>query len=676
MRTNRQSDGAGVRQIRLRYVSPLAVASFCVSILAGCGVLAGSVQERMPTDSEFTNSIAMKLVRIEPGSFMMGQQQGGDFDEQPVHKVNITRPFYMSAAEVTNAQYEQFDPSHRHLRGRSGFSRDGDEAVIFVSWDDATAFCKWLSEKHGRPYRLPTEAEWEYACRAGTTTDYYTGGTWPEQFRKNQQRPREPKPVGLHVGRTTANAWGLYDMHGNVEEWCTDWYGPYKAAEQTNPIGPAGGDFRVTRGGSHNTQLRYLRSANRMGTLPEDRHWLIGFRVVMGQLPNTRPTAVPGPELWGRQVAQGKYDWSRRSNTDGPYFIGPKKYVKVPPGSNGPMFSKHNHDPGFTWCDNGDLLAIWYSCRSERGRELCVVASRLRRGAKEWEPAAPFWDAPDRNDHAPALLNDGEGRLYHFNGLSAASSYRKNLALVMRTSADNGATWSSGKLINAVRGIPSQPIASTSVTQDGCLFVPVDWPWHPDGAATGLWMSGNRGLTWEMAKGRVAGIHAGVAEAKDGRLIALGRRCEIDGRMPMSVSADAGRTWTYKASIFPPIGGGQRLVLIRLREGPLFVASFGKEMTLVDADGNSQKASGLFGAVSYDQGQSWAVRRLITDGRPAHVVEAMDRRQFTMSPTSAEPAGYLAGMQSPDGVIHLISSKQYYGFNLAWLKDSRGVLKW
>jgi len=245
----------------------------------------------------FVNSVGMKFVRIQPGSFMMGQDKGGDWDERPVHKVNIRKPFDISATEVTNAQYEQFDPEHRALRGKLGFSERDDEAVVFVSWHDAAAFCEWLSKKEDKPYRLPTEAEWEYACRAGTETAYHTGDTLPGEFQKNPRmswfpdparRRRGAEPLPLTVAKTGANPWGLFDMHGNVEEWCCDWYGPYEHSEQTDPIGRAEGDFKVTRGGSHSTQVSFLRSANRLGALPDDKSWLIGFRVVAGEMVKDR----------------------------------------------------------------------------------------------------------------------------------------------------------------------------------------------------------------------------------------------------------------------------------------------------------------------------------------------------------------------------------------------------
>ena len=181
----------------------------------------------------------------------------------------------MGVTEVTNAQFEQFDPKHRALRGKMGFSKDDDEAVVFVSWHDAVRFCEWLSKKERLPYRLPTEAEREYACRAGTTTHFHTGDTLPKEFHKNAREswfpdPRRTRPddvVPLFPGKAPANPWGLHDMHGNVEEWCHDWYGPYEAGTQTDPIGRADGEFRVTRGGGHSTEPFFLRSANRLAAL-------------------------------------------------------------------------------------------------------------------------------------------------------------------------------------------------------------------------------------------------------------------------------------------------------------------------------------------------------------------------------------------------------------------------
>ncbi|MHC4526941.1 MAG: SUMF1/EgtB/PvdO family nonheme iron enzyme, partial [Planctomycetota bacterium] len=605
----------------------------------------------MPTTKEFTNSIGMKFVHIEPGSFMMGSVEGGDFDERPVHKVNITRPFYMAVTEVTNAQYEQFDLEHRQFRGKHDLSTAYDQAAIYVSWNEAVEFCEWLVRKEGLPYRLPTEAEWEYACRAGTTTNYYMGDKLPEVYHKSQDRAALPRPVDLTVGLTPANPWGLYDMHGNVEQWCYDWYGPYSPDEQSDPVGYVGGDFKVTRGGSHNTSDTWLRSANRQGTLPDDKHWLIGFRVVLGWQPRTRPLPKPEAALWAQGVSQHRHTWSDAPDPGRPYFEGPRQFVNIPDGSKGPLFSRHNHQPAITACPNGDLLAIWYTTTGEKSRKLAVAAARLRRGSSKWEPASLFWDAPDRNDHGSSIMWDERSdKLYHFNGLGASSTW-ENLALIMRTSTDNGASWSKARIINPIHGRRNQVIGGCFITKEGYFVVTCDAvPGGSGGSAVHISRDGGR--TWfdpgegrpkpEFAAGKtgawIAGIHTGCTQLSDGRLLAFGRGDEIEGKMPKSISADMGHNWTYSASNFDGIGGGQRMVLERLKDGTLFAGVFAQNpMTLTDAAGKQRQVTGMFGALSYDEGQTWPVRRLITDDGPARTVDGGGNTdEFTLSPTTAE----------------------------------------
>ena len=153
--------------------------------------------------------------------------------------------------------------------------------VIYVSWNDATAFAKWIG------CRLPTEAEWEYACRAGTTTPFYTGiNLTTSQANYNGHVPYKNAPRGKFRGRTTPvgsfapNAWGLFDMYGNVWEWCSDWYGDYPAVEQTNPKGPESGSGRVDRGGSYSSGGKGCRSARRDSTNPNEFGGSTGFRLV------------------------------------------------------------------------------------------------------------------------------------------------------------------------------------------------------------------------------------------------------------------------------------------------------------------------------------------------------------------------------------------------------------
>jgi len=656
----------------------------------------GSTVE-FPSEKTVVNSIGMRLARIEAGTFTMGgcrtplpeeltdgrpHRANGDYDERPAHQVSFSRPFYLGVYEVTNAQYEQFDPEHRKLRGKLGFSKGDDEAAVFVSWHEAAAFCRWLSEKEGLPYRLPTEAEWAYACRAGTDTHFHTGDALPEAFHKNVRESwfpdaarsdEEAEVVPLTVGQTPPNAWGLYDMHGNVEEWCADWYGPYEAGAQTDPVGRADGDYRVTRGGSHSTLLYYLRSANRMGALPEDKTWLIGFRVALGEMPTTKPLPVPAPRLWQRHVRQEiPPDVTQGPDADVPYFGGPRKYVKVAPDAWGPLFPNHNHDTALAACANGDLLALWYTCVTEPGRELEVAASRLRYGEVEWEAADLFWGAPDRNDHAPALWSDGQGTLYHFNGMSAAATWGP-LATILRTSKDNGVTWSRARLIMPEHKNRQMPVQTVFRAQDGTIVLPCDAVSVGRGG-TALWMSRDNGETWADPGGTIAGIHGAAVQLEDGRLMALGRGDNIGDRMPKSVSADMGKTWDHMPSAFPPVSAGQRCVLLRLREGPILLVSFteGRReptyMPITDASGKERMVTGLYGALSFDEGETWPCRRLISDDGVGTEVETMDGRLFTMGFSTAEPGGYLSVCQGLNSVIHLISSRQHYAFNLAWLR--------
>jgi formylglycine-generating enzyme required for sulfatase activity len=651
--------------------------AIAVTYITACG----SVSAEIPTAEEYTNAIAIKLVRIEPGSFQMGQINKplpseilpmfrgrgkldmldvGDFDEAPVHPVKITKPFYMAVFEVTNFQYEMFDPEHKQLRGKNGFSKEDDDAVVHVNWYQAQAFCRWLSDKEGLSYRLPTEAEWEYACRAGTTTNYYPGDILPKEFEKTGGK------TSLQVGQTAPNAWGLYDMHGGVEEWCYDWYGPYQAEPQTDPVGYTTGDFRVLRGASHSTPSYYLRSANRMGQLPECKNWLMGFRVVLAQLPQTRPLTQPVPLNQQEVIQRDPKDVTEGPDPEKPYFRGPYKFVKIPTDGIGPLFASHNHDPAIVECPNGDLVACWYTCVDEGARELAQAASRLVWGQHEWQPASPFWDAPDRNDHAPAMWFDDKNTIYHFTGVGADGG-RGRMVMVMRTSTDSGATWSAPRAITPDFAGGHQLSEPVFRMHDGTIVLTID------GKKT-LWMSKNEGMTWTNAGGDIKGIHAGVTQLKDGTILAFSRsNGGIDGKMPISFSKDAGKSFQYKPSEFQPIGGGQRLVLLRLRQGPLFFASFaglGDGMQITDSTGTKRNVRGLFTAISEDEGKTWPYKRLVSDDGPGRNVECTDGGAIRLSAHSSEYRGYLAACQSTDGLIHLISSRNHYAFNLKWLKTT------
>jgi formylglycine-generating enzyme required for sulfatase activity len=222
-----------------------------------------------------TNSIGMKLVYIQPGEFQMGSNDGED-DEKPLHTVKITKGFYMGAFEVTQGQYQKVMGNNP-----SNFKGEDNLPVETVSWDAAVEFCKKLSQKEGKTYRLPTEAEWEYACRAGTTTKF--------SFGEDESRLGEYAWYAQNsgdkthaVGEKKPNAWGLYDMAGNVWEWCNDSYlSRYGSSPTNNPASPTGGGFRVIRGGGWFYFAYYCRVSCRGISIPGFRCSRGGFRVVL-----------------------------------------------------------------------------------------------------------------------------------------------------------------------------------------------------------------------------------------------------------------------------------------------------------------------------------------------------------------------------------------------------------
>ncbi len=293
--------------------------------------------------------VKLKMVLIPAGEFKMGSGESAeataaffnktygedllkaDFfkDEHPQHRVRITKPFYLGTYHVTRGQFRQFvadtgyktdaekgekpgacgwDPdkkefgfNEKYSWRNAGFEQTDEHPVVNVSWNDAVAFCKWLSSKEGKTYRLPTEAEWEYACRAGTTTRYYSGDD-PETLAKVGNvadaaakakfpdwkytiKASDGYVFTAPVGKFKPNAFGLYDMHGNAWQWCADWYGAeyYAKSPADDPTGPDSGDGRVLRGGSWCNGPYFARSASRVRVTPDDRDNGAGFRVARTQ---------------------------------------------------------------------------------------------------------------------------------------------------------------------------------------------------------------------------------------------------------------------------------------------------------------------------------------------------------------------------------------------------------
>ena len=243
----------------------------------------------------FRNSLDMEFILIPAGTFTMGSPLNEPYrDKRELqHTVRISNPFYLQTTEVTLAQW-------RALMGKKLIGRrkgPGNMPVVKISYHDCMKFIKKLNALSGWSYRLPTEAEWEYACRAGSSTAYNWGNDidcgkamYGNNSLKSNECLDDVKSKGLTIDQPAPvksyhpNAWGLYDMHGNVWEWCHDWYGDYTVNTEIDPLGPDSGTMRIRRGGSWFKYGHSCRSANRNSGHPSSRYKTTGFRLVAQRL--------------------------------------------------------------------------------------------------------------------------------------------------------------------------------------------------------------------------------------------------------------------------------------------------------------------------------------------------------------------------------------------------------
>jgi formylglycine-generating enzyme len=293
--------------------------------------LSRDTEDSAVESKHIVNSVGMKMVRVEAGDFMMGSQQSGEeiadrfggrfwatesdlHNEQPRRRVRITRPFFVGVHEVTREKFAQFIDAERRRRAYGtkengevveinglswrapGFEQTGSHPVVLLSWNDAVAFCEWLSRKESRVYRLPTEAEWEYIARGGSHSTFPWGDDPDDGRGWSNAADLSAKDVfedwvtfswsdgfvfTAPVGSFRPNEWGLYDVIGNVWEWCSDLYaGPYEAGDAVDPVNLEHGLIRVLRGGSWRHAPVYCRSSVRYALDPEVAVDFAGFRIV------------------------------------------------------------------------------------------------------------------------------------------------------------------------------------------------------------------------------------------------------------------------------------------------------------------------------------------------------------------------------------------------------------
>lgn len=271
--------------VRRPSVSLIIAGSIALCILLGVGWFAAgggknismSVLADAAADS-LTNSIGMQFVRIQAGNFEMGSNNVSD--QRPIHHVEITKPFYLSRLEVTQEQWQRvMGTTVEQQRDKANPKWDTrgigpNFPMYYVSWFEAQAFVQRLNEREGTTsYHLPTEAQWEFACRAGSRENLVPNLDGKAWYGPNAGE--QTHPTGLKLG----NAWGLYDMHGNALEWCADWYGAYRTDAQIDPQGPDSGEGRVVRGGGWFLDAAGCQPAARMMGDPSKRNSSLGFRV-------------------------------------------------------------------------------------------------------------------------------------------------------------------------------------------------------------------------------------------------------------------------------------------------------------------------------------------------------------------------------------------------------------
>ena len=407
--------------------------------------------------------------------------------------------------------------------------------------------------------------------------------------------------------------------------------------------------------------------------MPPGAH-AIGFRVVEAPMPTTKPlppvaefhqVGVVPVHRSVKQAGNPQIPWFRRraalptpleTSTD------PKFQREIDNAGFHPSMRGHNHSPALEVCDNGDVLAVWYTSWHEYEAEVSLIASRLRRGADQWDFPSRILDLPGANDHAPLLWNDrGVVRLFWGSPRLAGGGFPFQWV----ESTDHGTTWGPVRFPTFATPIgphSRQPINTAFRTQDGTWWLASD----AVGGSSVFWKSADNGRTWSDPGGRTAGRHTVGAALSGGRVLALGgKNTDIDGWMPQALTSDGGKTWTVERTHFPAQGGNQRPSLLRLQSGRLFFAADFQRQGGLRPRGETR--AGSYVALSEDDGRTWVVKPL--PGVLAHEVGP----EFFKGLNGAGTVGYSVARQAPDDTIHLLATMTrpglHFEMNEAWILD-------
>jgi hypothetical protein len=588
----------------------------CFAGLALCGTATAGNSSASGAPEAMTNTLGMEFIRLTAGSFTVGAgtvppTAGAEYDEQPAHQVTISEPFYLLKLPVSQADF-----------ARSGLGRSAAD----VSWNDAAAFCAWLSKKEQRTYRLPTEAEWVFASQS-------------EDF-------------GPHA-----------------REWVQDWHANVGFDPVTNPCGPITGLTKVIREGTKRLSLSPDATSSPWG-LP-----VTSFRMVL-EIEPRKGTHTPAP-FTQSAVKQGSEPALLGPNPKLPYFT-VRFALPIPPENDtnlsGPLTGldqavmAHQHSPGFEILPNGDALAIYFSAKDSRGESESdsstrFVQARLRYGAEEWDPPELFYDFKQFNEQSGLLWREGHTVRFFGGGRGLSSE----LPFKMAVSTNNGVNWtlSLPRLDAQAQDFTAQPIVNAFRGSDGAIYFAMDAAKD----ASLLWRSSDDGVHWHDMGGRTAGRHSTIVPLDDkGNLLSIGgKRTSINGWSPLNRSSDWGANWAEAvASPFPALGGNQRPCMIRLANGHLFFATDSYNRKDGAAPAGWKYGAGCVVAVSTNNGAQWRIKRL-----PVELPHEADQKHGTL--------GYATVREAPNGVIHLLATMTHpcvhYEFNEAWVFSDAGDIQ-
>ena len=567
----------------------------------------------------FVNSLGMEFVRINPGIFTMGAGNDpkildlgdNDYDEQPAHLVEISKRFYMLKGKVSQSHYQQ--------AGLPG-------SVSDISWDNAAAFCEWLSNEEGRTYRLPTEAEWQYVSE---------------------------------------NPQGAANMSGR--EWTQDWHGLYPTDYVVDPVGPAVGIMKVIRGDSNDRQ-----------TLPPcatSSPWgldAVSFRVVLDIDPLEKPF-VSAPAIPQMAITQSTEPALIGPDPNVPYFT-VRFSLPIPPenSTNGiasmlgvsPALMYHNHSPGFEILPNGDALAVWFTALSNEARDeqkpnTRLVQARLRYGSDQWDMPGLFYDFKHENDQHALMWTEGETIWLFCGGLGMSD----RLPFKIAKSTDSGATWRMElPLVDSpARNYSPQPAQNAFRAPNGDIYFAMDG----EDVESFLWRSSDGGTTWHDMGGRTSTRHSTIVPLDgNGTVLSVGgKKNGIDDFNIWDKSYNWGASWPERgATPFSELSPNQRPCAIVMANGNIAFCS-DAQTHYGNRPPGINHPPGCIVAISEDNASTWHIKNLPV---------TLPHEEYT----SNWRLGYSTIRQAPNGVLHILATMTHpglhYEMNEAWVFSGEG----